>query len=69
MWQALPWGAIFSALMSLIGFIIKRSDQHKEAEELFLKFISDLESSNVPIKVNEKYRAQIERIRKEIRNA
>ncbi len=65
MMAAIPWGAIFSGLLSLVMFIIKRSDDHKAAEEAFLKFISEIEK-DVPIKMHEKYKEQIERIRRQI---
>lgn len=63
----IPWQQLFTILISLVGFIIKKSSDHTAAEQAFLKFISDIEK-DVPIKINEKYRAQIERLREQIKN-
>ena len=48
-------------------WIIQKSADHKAAEEAFLKFISEVSNDRgIPVKINEKYKAQIEASRKQI---
>lgn len=70
---AIPWNTIFTLAIQLVLFVIKKSADHKEAEEAFLKFISEIENQgNLSNKIGDKYRAQIkaarERLKKESGN-
>lgn len=62
--SAVPWSTIFAFAIQLILLVVKKSNDHKEAEEAFLKFISDIKAKgNIPVKISDKYMEQIEALR------
>lgn len=72
MWASIL-GIITTVLPSLLPLLIKailaildKSEKNKELKEEFLKFINSVEK-DIPVKLNSKYNAQLERLREKLR--
>lgn len=53
-------------LLKLVMYIIDRKENSDKLKEEFLRFLSEIET-DVPVKLHDKYNAQIERIKAQIK--
>lgn len=63
------WGLLVTTLLpfliKIVLYIIDKKKDNDKLKEEFLKFLSEVEK-DVPIKLHDRYTAQIERIKKQL---